>query len=63
MTDDERKDLLELKAFLEKAILSVEDDLIITDPTLSRKDYLFLIDKVKMYRKNLTQIMELLKED
>lgn len=62
MTDDERKDLLELKAFLEKAIIAVEDDLIITDPRLSQKDYQFLIDKIKMYRKNLGQINESLSE-
>ena len=62
MTDDERNDLLELKAFLEKAIIAVEDDLIITDPRLSQKDYQFLIDKIKMYRKNLGQINESLSE-
>ena len=62
MSDDERNDLLELKAFLEKAILAVEDDLIITDPRLSKKDYEFLIDKARMYRNNLDQISDLLKE-
>lgn len=62
MTDDERNDSLELKAFLEKAILSVEDDLIITDPRLSKKDYKFLVDKARMYRANLNQIINLLDE-
>jgi hypothetical protein len=62
MTDDERNDLLELKTFLEKAIVAVEDDLIITDPRLSQRDYQFLINKIKMYRKNLSQINKLLRE-
>lgn len=61
MTDDERSDLRELKAFLEKAILSVEDDLILTDPRLSKADYDFLVNKARMYRNNLNQIIELLK--
>lgn len=60
MTDDERRDLLELKVFLEKAILAVEDDLIVTDPRLSKEDYDFLIDKARMYRNNLNQIIKLL---
>ena len=62
MSNDERNDLLELKAFLEKAILSVEDDLIITDPRLSKKEYKFLVDKARMYRTNLNQIINLLNE-
>lgn len=60
MTEDERNDLLELKSFLEKAIRSVEDDLITTDPRLSKADYQFLINKARMYRDNLNQIIELL---
>ena len=56
MTDDERNDLPELKAFLEKAIPQVEDDLILTDPRLSKQDYQFLIDNARMYRNNLNQI-------
>lgn len=53
MSDAERNDLLELKAFLERAIPLVEDDLILTVPRLSQKDYEFLIDKARMYRNNL----------
>jgi hypothetical protein len=63
MTSDERRDLLELKAFLEKAIVTVDDQLIFTDPDVSKRDYDFLIDKVKMYRNNLEQILQLLQTD
>ncbi|MVM38225.1 hypothetical protein GO730_12650 [Spirosoma sp. HMF3257] len=62
MTDEERNDLLELKAFLEKALISVEDDLILTDPRLSKNDYDFLIKKARMYRNNLDKVIELLNE-
>ena len=58
MTEDERRDLLELKAFLERAINEVDDQLIFTDPSVSQKDYDFLITKVKKYRENLQQIIE-----
>jgi len=60
MTDAEKNDLLELRVFLEEAIRSVENDLIVTDPRLSQEDYKFMIDKARMYRNNLNQIIELL---
>ncbi len=60
MTDDERRNLLDLKTFLEKAIVRVDDQLIFTDPDVSDRDYDFLIDKVRMYRNNLEQILQLL---
>jgi|GEM_PF-2711041 len=63
MTSDERRDLFELKAFLEKAIVRVDNQLIFTDPDVSERDYDFLIDKVKMYRNNLEQILQLLQTD
>lgn len=63
MTDDERGDLIDLKAFLEKAIVKVDDQLIFTDPDVSKTDYDFLIDKVRMYRNNLEQILKLLPAD
>jgi hypothetical protein len=56
MTKEERQLLLELKAFLVKAIDMVDDQLIFTDPSVSQRDYDFLIDKVKMYRDNLETI-------
>ncbi|GAB4019989.1 hypothetical protein GCM10028808_59630 [Spirosoma migulaei] len=62
MTEDEHTDLLRLKAFLEKALISVEDDLILTDPRLSKNDYDFLIKKARMYRNNLDKVIELLNE-
>lgn len=60
MTDAEKNDLLELRVFLEEAIRSVENDLIVIDPRLSQEDYKFMIDKARMYRNNLNQIIELL---
>jgi hypothetical protein len=58
MTDDERNDLLELKAFLEKAIPQVEMQLINYPPDGLRKDYQFLIDKAVMYRDVLRQTIK-----
>ena len=56
MTEAERRDLLELKKFLERAINEVDDQLIFTDPSVSKGDYDFLITKVKECRENLQQI-------
>lgn len=50
MSDDERNDLLELKAFLEEAIPQIEMQLINYSPDGSEEDYQFLIDKAVMYR-------------
>lgn len=61
MTEDERRDLLELKAFLERSIEDVDNDLIFTDRSVSARDYDFMIEKIRMYRKSLVQIIELLK--
>ena len=58
MTDAERNDLLELKAFLEKAIPQVEGQLVNYPPDGSRKDYQFLIDKAVMYRDVLRQTIK-----
>ncbi len=55
MSDDEQNDLLELQAFLEKAIPQVEKQLINYPPDGSEKDYRFLIDKAVMYRDMLRQ--------
>ena len=56
LIEDKRHDLLELKKFLERAINEVDDQLIFTDPSVSKGDYDFLITKAKKYRENLQQI-------
>ncbi|MFD2936929.1 hypothetical protein [Spirosoma flavum] len=38
MTKDERKDLLKLKAFFKKTLISVEIDVVPTDPETLEKD-------------------------
>lgn len=63
MNDDERRDWIEMKAFLIRAIPTVDNQLIFTDKSVSSEDYDFLIDKVKMYRTNLEQVLQLLQAD
>jgi hypothetical protein len=63
MTKEERQLLLELKAFLLKAIEQTEDDLITFPVDGTRDDYDFLIAKAVMYRENFKQITEQLKAD
>lgn len=65
MTNDERNDLLELKAFLEQAIPQVQMQLMEYSSDGSEEDYQFLIDKAVMYRDVLKQTIKRLenKED
>ena len=63
MTDNERNDLLELKAFLEKAILLVNEQIILFPPDGKDDDYRFLTNKAVMYRDNMRTIVELLETD
>lgn len=58
MSDAERNDLLELKAFLEKAIPQVEMRLINYPSDGSQEDYQFLIDKTVMYRDVFSQTIK-----
>lgn len=63
MTDDERYDLRELKAFLEKAIPLIEQQLIDYPSDGETQDYQFLIEKAIMYRESLKQIINQLATD
>ncbi len=63
MSDDERNDLMELKAFLEKAILLVNEDIILFPYDGKESDYQFLTNKAVMYRDNLRTVVELLETD
>jgi hypothetical protein len=63
MTHEERSDLLELKAFLEKALPLTEQELIYFSLNGSKENYQFLIDKAIMYRETLKKINQQLEED
>ena len=63
MTNDERNNLLELKAFLEKAIPITEQGLIDFSPNGLSENYRFLIEKAIMYRETLKKINQQLETD
>ena len=63
MSDDERNDLLELKAFLKKAILLVNEEIMLFPPDGKQENYRFLTNKAVMYRDNLRTVVELLETD
>lgn len=63
MSDDERNDLLELKAFLERAILLVNQEIVDFPHDGLEEDYQFLTNKAVMYRDNLRTIIKLLQTD
>lgn len=63
MTDDERNDLLELKASVENAIPLTEQQLLNFPANGSNEDYRFLVDKAIMYREVLKQINQQLETD
>ena len=63
MTENEYTDLLELKAFLEKAIPLIQQQLIDYPTNGKKRDYQFLIEKAIMYRETLKQINQQLETD
>lgn len=63
MTDDERQDLLEMKAFLMRAIEQLQEELLTFPADGSEDDYLFMIAKAVMYRETFKKVMKQLEND
>jgi hypothetical protein len=62
MENQERRELIEMRQMIQKALIDTNDLLLVYPPDKNDADFMFLVKKAIMYRDSLTKIDELLNE-